>query len=128
MQNYEINDSYRSSYTPLDKTWCGKGIPKKPFDTFNPPFHYNKKCPADWLTNNIAQVPDQNIQIVYETSNYGYNALTHDSPLSTSGYFSFLSAYNNDKNGYEPVFRKCDGSFVKLPTKPPLSSISVLKR
>jgi len=127
MQNYEINDSYRSNYMPLDKTWCGKGIPKKKFDTFNPPFRYQKNCPADWITQNVAQVPIQNIQIVYETSNFGYNALTHDAQPSSSGYFSYLPAYNNDKNGYEPVFRRCDGSFVKLPTNPPLSTISIPK-
>jgi hypothetical protein len=123
---YEINDSYRSSYTPLDQTWCGKTIPQTKYVTFNPPSQFPKHCPGDWNAIQNQPVPRQNVQIVYETSNFGYNALTHNAPPSSSGYFSYLPAYNNDINGYEPVFRKCDGTFVKLKQQPPISTLSGL--
>jgi hypothetical protein len=67
---YEINDSFRSSYTPLGQTWCGKNIPKVKFDTYNPPIHYPRNCPANWDAM-INQSPQMGVQIVQETANFG---------------------------------------------------------
>ena len=121
---YEINDSFRSSYTPLGQTWCGKNIPKVKFDTFNPPIHFPRNCPGDW-NDMINQSPQMGVQIVQETANFGYNALTHNAPTSSSGYFNYMPAYNNDQCGYNPRFRKCDGTFVKLDRTPPASSVVI---
>lgn len=121
---YEINDSFRSSYTPLGQTWCGKNIPRVKFDTFNPPIQYPRNCPGDWNAM-INQSPQMGVQIVQETANFGYNALTHNAPASSSGYFNYMPAYNNDQCGYNPRFRKCDGTFVKLDRNPPASSVVI---
>lgn len=105
------NTTYRPGYSLIENAWCGNGIPKKPNNTFNPPYNYNKSCPANWTSTNV---PNNNIQIVMETQNLGYNSLTHNLPSSSNNYFSYLPAYNNDINGYTPRFRKCDGTFVNM--------------
>uniref|UniRef100_A0A6C0K1Z0 Uncharacterized protein n=1 Tax=viral metagenome TaxID=1070528 RepID=A0A6C0K1Z0_9ZZZZ len=112
----EKTDLAPSYYSTLSNTWCGRGIPpipQVPNSTFNPPFHYTNGCPGDW-GQVFNDAPFQGIQIVQQTTNQKYNSLTHAAPYSSSGYLSFGPAYNNDKNGYTPRFRKCDGTFVNL--------------
>lgn len=99
-----------SYYSPLKNTYCGKGIPSTPNDTFNPPAHYTNGCPADW-GNTFNGVASNNIQIVLETPKQQYNTLTSGVPYTSSGYIGY-SAYA--KPGYTPRFRKCDGTFVNL--------------
>ena len=111
---YEINDSYRSNYSSLQNTYCGTGIPKVKYDTFNPPNKYPNNCPGDWQQQNFRS-PLMNTQIVLDYDTKGYNSLTHDVPPTTSGYFNYIPAYNNDLNGYGLKCRKCDGTFVKCP-------------
>lgn len=121
----ETNFSYRSTYSSLNNTWCGKGsppIPQKPNDTFNPPAHFSNHCPADWDNLNY-YVPFMSTQIVLDSQNLGYNSLTHNVEPSASNYFSYLPAYNNDVNGYTPKFRTCDGSFVKISNPVKLSAV-----
>jgi hypothetical protein len=108
---YEIDDSYRSNYDTLQNTRCGKNIPKVKYDTFNPPPNYPNKCPGDWNDNSF-RYPTMCKQIVLDYKKKGYNSLTHDAPQSTSGYFKYMPAYNNDQSGYSLKCRKCDGSFV----------------
>ena len=100
-----------SYYSPLKNTWCGKGIPSSPVDTFNPPYHYPNKCPGAW-DNPFNGVPSGGIQIVIETPKQGYNILTHNTPYTSSGYLGYSSLGNTSQ--YKPKFRKCDGTFVDL--------------
>jgi len=105
---------FKGTYSRLDQTYCGKGIPKIPYETFDPPLPIERKgsCPADW---NIYQVPSMSTQIVMNTYQYpDYTSLTHNSPYTSSRYFSFDPAYGNGQNGYEPVYRSCDGSIKKV--------------
>lgn len=112
----EIETSIKGTYSALDQTYCGKGIPKIPYETFNPPLPVERQgqpssCSADW---NVYQVPSMSTQIVLNSFQYPhYTALTHNSPYTSSGYFSFQPAYGNGQYGYEPLFRSCDGTLYK---------------
>jgi len=92
-QNY--NDTLRSSYSSLQ----GSG--------------------PDWA---VKQVPRQDIQIVPLSPPVSYSTLSHDSPPSSSGYFSIQTAYNetfpNQDSGYVFYNRTCDGGLLQ-PTLPP---------
>lgn len=104
----------KGTYSRLDQTYCGKGIPKVPYETYDPPLpkDRNGQCPADW---NLTNVPSMSTQIVMNTFQYpDYTSLTHNSPYSSSRYFTFNPAYGNGQNGYEPVYRSCDGSIQKV--------------
>lgn len=110
----EIETSVRGSYAPLSQTYCGKGIPQIPYQTYDPPVSTERRgsCPADWERSRI---PSMSTQLVLNSYQYPhYTALTHNSPYSSSPYFSMGPAYGNGQNGYEMLYRSCDGSFEKV--------------
>jgi len=103
---FEINKN--SSYEKLDQTYCGNNILKLANITYNPPSYIYNKCPADWESNKI---PSMSTQIVYKTFQYpNYTNLTHNTEQSSSGYFNMNKAYNDENNGYIPVYRSCHGN------------------
>jgi hypothetical protein len=122
MAQYEVNASYRSNYSALSDTYCGKGIPKRPFVTFTPPlFPYTNSCPGEWTGG---RAPLMNIQQVTDYKTKGYRSLTHDAPPTESGYFMYEPAYG--KPGYTPMCRVCDGGFTRCaPDSVPVSSVAL---
>jgi len=119
-QQYEVNASYRSNYSALSDTYCGKGIPRQAFVTYNPPFRYTEACPADWIN---ARSPVMTIQQVADYKTKGYQSLTHDTAPTESGYFMYEPAY---PGGYTPRCRVCDGGFTQCaPPTIPVSSVSL---
>ena len=118
--------SYASSYSLLENTYCGTGIPRTPYVTYNPPVDTRSwslgnssspslSCPADWTLNKI---PSMAKQLILETDSYpAYSSLTHDAPYSNSGYFTIYPAYGNDKVGYQLRYRSCDGTWKQTTSK-----------
>lgn len=68
----------------------------------------------DWQPKNISP---QDTQIVAITPPNTYDALTHNVPATSDGYFKVYNAYNNifstSEGGYQFMNRSCQGELKK---------------